>query len=502
VGVALYWWRSAMAERRRATGLQRNLLDRDEEMRHLVAARLPAAAEAAYSRGVPVPPLLKPRLLDSPFGRDLDAVVGAFEAFVAKTRSRADRSAQASLASAMKAVQGLANEQQRAISAMQERHDDPEVLRGLLEVDHMNAQIGRRAQAVAVLSGSWPGRQRASSPVLAVVRGATSRIRDYRRVHIRGQVDLAVISRAVEPAVLAVAELLDNAARHSQPDTPVEVSIQPAHNGVTIVIDDCGVGMLEDEMRQATELLTGGRSVDVTRLGDPPAFGHAVVGRLAARYGFQAYADSVSPYGGLRAAVFLPGALLTPVDASTAPAPTPAARPDGKRQAPVTAPRATDRDGGAADRTPPVLLTEDGLPQRRRRRPAPKSPAAVETESPRPAAGRSARRDAAALGAFQRGTRAGRTATPRTAVTRRTAASPVDGEPEHARTPAPETAAATPAEAAPDTAGETAAERARTRAPEAAPDTTRETAAERARTRKPEAAPDTAPEATERHSQQ
>ncbi|WP_406841471.1 hypothetical protein ACICHK_41205 (plasmid) [Streptomyces sp. AHU1] len=205
-GAALHWWRSATAERRLTAALQRSLIDRDEEARHLIDARLPAAAEAAYSRGVPVPPLLNSRLLESPFGRNLDAAADVFAAFVGSARSRADRATYASLASAMKAVQGLANEQQRAISAMQERHEDPEVLQGLLEVDHMNAQIGRRAQAIAVLSGSWPGRQRAASPVLAVVRGATSRIRDYRRVHIRGQVDLAVVSRAVEPTVLAVAE--------------------------------------------------------------------------------------------------------------------------------------------------------------------------------------------------------------------------------------------------------------------------------------------------------
>jgi pyruvate/2-oxoglutarate dehydrogenase complex dihydrolipoamide acyltransferase (E2) component len=250
-----------------------------------------------------------------------------------------------------------------------------------------------------VLSGSWPGRQRAASPVLAVVRGATSRIRDYRRVQVRGRADVAVVSRAVEPAVLAIAELLDNAARHSQPDTPVEVSVQAAHNGVSVVIDDCGVGMLEEEMRQAAALLSGEQPVDVTRLGDPPAFGHAVVGRLAARYGFRAFADSSSPFGGLRAVVFLPSALLTPIEPA-APAPAP-------RE--TTAPEAAAPE--AAIPAPPAPSADD-LPQRRRRRPAAEHARADASPDPQAPERRSARDDAAVLGAFQRGTRAGRATAP------------------------------------------------------------------------------------------
>ncbi|NUS53825.1 MAG: sensor histidine kinase, partial [Streptomycetaceae bacterium] len=162
---------------------------------------------------------------------------------MSRAQTRADQSAKSALKGAMRALQGLANEQQLSISEMQERHDHPEVLHDLLQIDHTNAQFGRRAQAIAVLCGSWPGRQRAASPLLDVTRGATGRIRDYRRVRVHAQMEIAVVSRAVEPVVLAIAELLDNAARHSQPNTFVEVSIQPAHNGACVVSDDAGVGM-------------------------------------------------------------------------------------------------------------------------------------------------------------------------------------------------------------------------------------------------------------------
>src|SRR5690606_15867987 len=142
-------------------------------------------------------------------------VLDLFAGSAARVRERADKSAKSTLRAMMRAVQSLANEQQLAISHMQERHDDPDVLEGLLRIDHMNAQLGPRAQATAVLCGSWPGQQRSASSLTDVVRGATSRIRDYLRINLEGTPNTAVTSRAVEPVVLTLAELLDNAARHS-----------------------------------------------------------------------------------------------------------------------------------------------------------------------------------------------------------------------------------------------------------------------------------------------
>ncbi|NUT29795.1 MAG: ATP-binding protein, partial [Streptomyces sp.] len=281
------------------------------------------------------------------------------------------------------------------------------------------------AQTIAVLCGSWPGRQRATSALIEVVRGATSRIRDYRRIRVNGEVDIAVRSRAVEPVVLAVAELLDNAARHSQPHTTVEVAIQTVHNGACVVIDDAGVGMDGQAVDLAADLLSGRRTMDITRLGDPPRFGFAAVGALAHRYGFSVSADTLSPYGGVRAVVFLPTGLLTHMEtvrelapAATAPEPAPSRNSAPVRApAPEPAPSRTAEHAPAPDPAPgppPALAPVDsatpgGLPKRRRRSPR---QAAVE-----PAAGpavevggRSAEENARRMGAFARGTRSGRTA--------------------------------------------------------------------------------------------
>lgn len=399
--------------RRRNATLEADQHIRDEELRHLVTTRIPALVEFLYDRPVAVPGLLHRQLSGAPYDRGLRAVMSMFSESMETARSRADHAAKATLKAMMRGVQSLASEQQLAISDMQDRHDDPDVLEDLLRIDHMNSQLGRRAQATAVLCGSWPGQQRSDSALTDVVRGATSRIRDYLRIEIHSQVNLAVVSRVVEPVVLAVAELLDNAARHSPPNTKVQVNFQPTHNGLAIVIDDAGVAMEPKETEWATLLLSGRQSVDINRLGDPPQVGFAVVGVLAARYGFNVSVDTRSPYGGVRAVVFLPSALLTRIDLQPAPKPQERPRPD----------RVRDRSGSEAAAVPGAAeaavtaegpegtarsLTAGGLPKRRRVAPSEEPHAAERSGQNARLPARPARETAAGMGAWQRGTRSGR----------------------------------------------------------------------------------------------
>ncbi|MBT2394522.1 ATP-binding protein [Streptomyces sp. ISL-100] len=419
--------RLTAALRRRLTALEGSLRARDEEAAHLVEGRLSPLADAR-PQPVPRPGLLDPRLAATAYGQSLQQVEDLFTTAVDTARSRADQSARATLKAAMRALQALANEQQLSISDMQDRHDSPDVLQGLLEIDHANAQFGRRAQAIAVLCGSWPGRQRVPSPLIDVVRGATSRIRDYRRVNVHSRVDMDVVSRAVEPVVLAVAELLDNAARHSQPNTTVEVSVQPAHNGICVVIDDAGVGMDARETEEAGRRLSGKEDIDINRLGDPPQFGFAAIGVLAARYGFTVSVDTRSPYGGVRAVLFLPHTLLNRVRAPKtaiaqeaepvpAPVPAPVSAPAPAPEVDITtdAPEARPSPERAPAPAAAQTSTAGGLPKRRRR--AAQDDAAghhAPAAAPPPGDGhapvRPAAETASRMGAFARGTRFGRAA--------------------------------------------------------------------------------------------
>lgn len=404
--------------RKQNSALQGDLRVRDEEMQHLASVRLPALADFSRHPATPVPGPLHQQLDTTQYAQGLHSVMGLFSDSVETTTDRVDQSAKATLKSMMRTVQSLANEQQLAISSMEDRYDDPHVLEDLLKIDHANSQLGRRVQATAVLCGSWPGQQRSASSLSDIVRGATSRIRDYRRVQVHTQIESAVVSRAVEPVVLTVAEVLDNGARHSQPNTSVEVNFQPAHNGMAIVVDDAGVGMNAEELERAARLLNGRQTVDINKLGDPPQVGFAVIGVLAARYGFSVSVDTRSPYGGVRAVVFLPTALLTHIE--NKPQPAPAAPAETHRPRVVDTPRrsavepstaATAPPRTADDETPTEALTVSGLPKRRRHQPSDgQKPPAGQSE-PAPAASqpaRPARQTAAGMGAWQRGTRSGR----------------------------------------------------------------------------------------------
>lgn len=380
--------------------LERTQRVRDDEVWHLATDRLPLLVESMHGRQVTVPDLRHSQLTGTTFEKGLNVITEYFIESVGQAAERADHSAKTTLKAMMRTVQSLANEQQLAISNMQENFDNPDVLAGLLRIDHMNAQLGRRAQATAVLCGSWPGQQRSAATLVDVVRGATSRIRDYRRVEVNSHIEAAVISRAVEPTVLVIAELLDNAARHSQPNAPVEVNFRSAHNGIAIMIDDAGIAMEVEELRRAAQLLSGREAVDIDRLGDPPRIGFAVAGVLAARYGIRVSVDTRSPYGGVRAVVFIPTALITRIDEKPEPGRTGSiARP--KSPVHQTAAEAPKTAGGLPKRKRVTSPDESSIAQR-----------VSTTEQPANTPTRPTRQVAASLGAWQRGTQAGRVVSP------------------------------------------------------------------------------------------
>ncbi|MFH8513799.1 ATP-binding protein [Streptomyces gelaticus] len=330
---------------------------------------------------------------------------------LAEVRKDAEEETKAVLKAAVRTLQGLADEQQVVIGNAQQKYgDDPGILADLMAMDHANSQFGRRAQGIAVLCGGWLGRRETVASVFDVARSAQGRIRHFDRVRINGQVNFSVVSKAVEPVAVVLAELLANATNYSAPGTPVEINIQAVPTGVCLIVDDAGLGMGQEEKDRAAALLAPQAAISVSSLGIPPQFGFAVSGVLAARYGFRVSVDSVSPYGGVRAVVLLPDELLT----GDVPAPQPpvAAEREGadiaalpRRQAPAPSPTPlfppTAQPVAAPLPTGPAT-TAGGLPKRRRKSPV----SVVPPAEPGPV--RSNEETASRLGAFQRGTRSGR----------------------------------------------------------------------------------------------
>ncbi|MQS08941.1 ATP-binding protein, partial [Streptomyces alkaliphilus] len=277
------------------------------------AARRAAVEEAATARRAVAEELAEARRVAESAGAGADETLQQVTEEAAREAENATRSA---LRGAMAPVTAQLHRLQAQLDALLVKHERSQQVAGvLLELDPLVAQALRRAQATLVLAGDWPGRQRVDAPALDVVRAATGRIADgHRRVHIIGEPTIAVTGRVVEPVVLAIAELLDNAARHSSPASRVEVRFRSDHHGLSLLVDDGGVGLTRELEEQAEEVLSKGHDVRLTELPAPLAAGWAVVGLLARRYGFRASAvPDGSPYGGTRMVIHLPNELLTPL---------------------------------------------------------------------------------------------------------------------------------------------------------------------------------------------
>src|SRR5690606_5828514 len=92
-----------------------------------------------------------------------------------------------------------------------------------------------------------PGRQWPQPVALySVLRGAMSRILEYRRIDLKSIAKVNVKGISVEPVIHAAAELLDNATRYSPPQTKVHVTATEVQTGVAIEIEDAGVSLDEE----------------------------------------------------------------------------------------------------------------------------------------------------------------------------------------------------------------------------------------------------------------
>ncbi|WP_063763134.1 ATP-binding protein [Streptomyces sp. NRRL WC-3742] len=453
------------------------------EIGHLAQERIAATAVRLSHASAPLVGPLDAEAIGPEAVRALQSVLDAATAALADERERVDAAARATMRGATSRIQTLLYQIQSLVQQLQHENDDPR----LLELDFRNEVALRRIQTVAVLCEAWPGLARTDSPLAEVVVGALSRVPGYARIkvanHLREQ-RLAVVARAAEPIAVTLAELLANATAYSHPETDVPVSVQQGGRGALVIIDDSGIGMEEDQLRRARRLLAGPSDVLLTELGNPPKTGFAVVGKLARQYGFSCHVEP-SPYGGTRAILRIPAALVTVVDEEqqlSVLTPLPLRAGNGPTPAPTVVGVPPMRDADERDfpdlddrhhqpGPPPIRVVPDaaptpeaapdddgsGLPSRRRRRPLTTGDngagAPVRAEQAEPSAElqppvRSAERAAESWQALQRGTGAGRAAVAeREREARETA-------PEAAPGTAPEGATGTAREAAPGTAPE------------------------------------------------
>jgi signal transduction histidine kinase len=179
--------------------------------------------------------------------------------------------------------QVLIDRQIEFLDELEATEDDPDQLAQLYRLDHLATRMRRNAESLLVLAGSEPARSRTRPvPLFDVVRAAIGEVEDFARVDLTAFDDIDVTGNSAVDLGHLLAELMDNAAHFSPPDSRVTVEGRHGHAGYVISIRDSGIGMSEEQLAEANELLSSPPPVGLA-LGR--SLGFTVVARLAARYG-------------------------------------------------------------------------------------------------------------------------------------------------------------------------------------------------------------------------
>ncbi|MFJ6138355.1 nitrate- and nitrite sensing domain-containing protein [Kitasatospora sp. NPDC092286] len=212
-------------------------------------------------------------------------------------------------------TQLLIGQQLRKLDELERKHEDPEVLEGLFDLDHLTARLRRYEENLVILAGGQPQRRwRKPVPLLDVLRAAQSEVQDYRRIMLDVEGHPWLSERAVGSVAHVIAELMENAATFSKPPTPVEVRAAMVGRGLAVEIEDRGLGMDPEQYDAANELMSSPPRMDVLARADDIRLGFYVVARLAANTGLR-IEFRPSAFGGTRVVVLVPEELVIDGDA-------------------------------------------------------------------------------------------------------------------------------------------------------------------------------------------
>ncbi|WP_157865247.1 ATP-binding protein, partial [Streptomyces prasinopilosus] len=229
--------------------------------------------------------------------------------------------------------QNLVNLQLSKLDQLERTHTDPEVLKGLYELDSTASQLRRYEENLVIISGERPGRSW-SEPValIDILRSAVGEVAEYQRVDVHTDEEVALAPPAVADVIHLLAELIDNATAYSPAPSPVGVRAALVAKGLAVEIEDRGLGMSEEDYASLNSQLASPPQFDVVALADDLRLGMFVISQLAHRHGITVTLRP-SPYGGTAAIVLIPHAIVV-------------------REPAPAAPQAAPGTTGAADRDP------------------------------------------------------------------------------------------------------------------------------------------------------
>ncbi len=209
--------------------------------------------------------------------------------------------------------QGLLERQLRLFEKLEQDEQDPDQLSTLFQLDHLATRMRRNNENLMVLSGSDLARRFSRPTALAdVLRAAVSEIEHYPRVVVQPPPAVKLVGYAASDLVRVAAELLDNAANFSSPETEVTVSASQASDGtLTLDVLDSGIGMGERDLAKANARLADPEESD---LSSSRRLGLLVVSRLAERHGITVRLHGGSEVEGVRASLHLPADIVVGLD--------------------------------------------------------------------------------------------------------------------------------------------------------------------------------------------
>ena len=211
------------------------------------------------------------------------------------------------LVSLGKRNQSLLHRQLRIIDTLEQQASSPAALAELFTLDHLTTRMRRHAESLTILSGAASGRTW-SGPVqvIDVMRGAAAEVEDYTRVTVIPDAEDGVAAPAVTDMIHLLAELIENATLFSPSTTRVEVRAERVANGLAIEVEDRGLGIPAEQLRELNSQLENPPDF---HLADADRLGLFVAGRLAARHGVHV-SLCPSPYRGTKAVAVLPDSIV------------------------------------------------------------------------------------------------------------------------------------------------------------------------------------------------
>ncbi|MFD1372485.1 sensor histidine kinase [Actinoplanes sichuanensis] len=195
------------------------------------------------------------------------------------------------------------------LDRLERGEEDPDRLAELFQLDHLATRMRRNDENLLVLAGADSTRvQREPAALIDVLRAAQSEVEHYTRIEF-GMIDrdIEVAAHAVNDMVHLVAELFDNATAFSPPNSNVLVEARRVGENAILTVEDHGIGISREQLRDLNERLANPPTVDVavSRM-----MGLVVVARLANRHAVRVELRPADRERGTVAEVGLPVSVL------------------------------------------------------------------------------------------------------------------------------------------------------------------------------------------------